>query len=82
MSYNFAPKIFAYLEAWEALCCVFEHETLIICLVLVQTWKTGKHPDMIEKLLTGMLSINTIKPSKSWGTMGIYNWYHICPKNV
>ena len=28
-------------------------------LILVQPWKTGKFPNMTEKLLTGMLGIST-----------------------
>ena len=32
---------------------------LILCLVLVQLRNTGNHPDMTEKLLTWILSINT-----------------------
>ena len=32
--------------------CVLEQYTFL-CLVLVQLWKTGKHPDITEKLLTG-----------------------------
>ena len=32
---------------------------LLLCLVLVQHKKTGKHPNMTEQLLTGMLRINT-----------------------
>ena len=39
----------------EALCCVLEQERhFILCLVLVQPRKTGKCPEMTEKLLTGM----------------------------
>ena len=34
------------------LCSLARH--FILCLVLVQPRKTGKHPDMAEKLLTGM----------------------------
>ena len=33
----------------------------IRCLVQVQPRKTGNHPDMTEKLLTGMLSIKKKK---------------------
>ena len=36
---------------FETHCCVLEQDT---CLVLVQPRKTGNHPDMTEKLLTGM----------------------------
>ena len=33
----------------------------ILCLVLVQPRKTGKRPDMTDKLLTGTLNIKTNK---------------------
>ena len=43
-------------------CCVLEQDPFnTLCLVLVQPRKTGKYPDMTEKLLTGMFSINTNK---------------------
>ena len=36
-------------------CCVLAHNTHFIhCFVLVQPRKTGNHPNMTEKLLTGM----------------------------
>ena len=46
------------LEALEALCCVHEQDTFVLCLVLVQPGKTGKQPDMTEKVLTGTKCIN------------------------
>ena len=42
-------------DSLKALCCVLEQDNLssVLCLGLVQHRKTGKHPSMPEKLLTG-----------------------------
>ena len=58
----------------------------IFCLVLVQPRKTGTHPDMTEKLLTGMKSIykNKSGPDSSVGIAstfgagghGFESWTH------
>ena len=58
-------KIFVYLNLWHTIdgaldwgskcCCVvsFNCSFYMQCLVLGQPGKTGNHPDMTDKLLTG-----------------------------
>ena len=48
----------------QSRCVVSLSKTHHHCLVLVQTRKTGYHPDMTEKLLTGTISINTNKAAR------------------
>ena len=38
--------------------CPRARHLIILCLVLIQPRKTGKHPDMTEKLLTACLGRN------------------------
>ena len=44
----------------------------ILWLVLVQPRKIGKHSNMTEKLLTGMLSIITNTRTNKWPVLSTY----------
>ena len=45
--------------------------TVIRCMVLVQARKTGNHPGMTEKLLTGTLSIKTKSDTYMYRTYSV-----------